>query len=311
MKGKILLKDDPQKKKNYPTLSLMKISRYFKENGWKVGFDFEDPDRVYQALIFSPDGNDNHDLREYNGKTIIGGSGYDIDSELPEEIEFIKPDYDLYPDCDYSLGFSTRGCIRNCGFCIVRQKEGYLKRWQHPKHFHDERFNKIRLLDNNILADREWFFEVTKWILDNNLKVDFNQGLDIRLLDDRVMKRLTKLDLWGNLNFAWDFMETEKKVIKGIKLLKEYDFNLRSNIGFYVLTNFNTSHKEDLYRCKKLKSLGTNAYVMRYNMRGDYFTDKLARWCNARWIYWSCDFIDYEDNTERIREEIRNMEVEG
>ena len=305
---RVLFIDDPKSK--YPSLPGMKLCAYHLSIGDDFGLDIDHPDLVYISRIFSKSEGVMDDLRVYEAdEVIIGGTGYDIKSELPEEIEFMKPHYDLYPDMDYSLGYTSRGCIRNCGFCCVRQKEGVFKRWQHPKHFHDDRFDKIRLYDNNILADKEWFFEVTKWILDNNLKVDFNQGLDVRLLDRGIVRMLKELDLWGNLNFAWDFMETEKKVIKGIKLLKEYDFNLRSNIGFYVLTNFNTSHKEDLYRCKKLKSLGTNAYVMRYNMRGDYFTNKLARWCNARWIYWSCDFVDYKRNTDEIRDEIKSFKM--
>ncbi len=85
----------------------------------------------------------------------------------------MKPDYDLKPSANYSLGFTSRGCPRNCGFCIVHQKEGSFKRWQHPKHFYDESHDKIKLYDNNILADKEWFYEITDWILDMDLKGRF------------------------------------------------------------------------------------------------------------------------------------------
>ncbi len=301
----------PDKKSKYAIPPLMKLSTYHKSRGDEVGWHIPDPDRIYVSLIFTESSHQADGLQFYypDAEIIVGGSGYDHSSTLPPNIEHLKPDYSLYPDIDYSIGWTTRGCIRDCEFCIVREKEGRLKIHQHPLEFHDKRFNKIRLLDNNILGLRDWFFDVTDWILKEDLKVDFNQGLDVRLLDEGIAERLSELDRWHTLNFAWDFMEAEEDVMKGIDLLKKYNIDLKRDVGFYVLTNYNTTHREDLYRCRKLKERGTNAFVMQYE-GGDLFTRKLGRWANRRELYWSIDFEDYDRSPPSVKEELRRMDLE-
>jgi hypothetical protein len=100
----------------------------------------------------------------------IGGSGYDLHKTLPDEIENLKPDYTLYPESDYSIGFSSRVCFRKCHFCIVHEKEGQFRRVQHPQQWHNPEYNKIVFLDNNILTDKKWFMKVTNWCLEAVLK---------------------------------------------------------------------------------------------------------------------------------------------
>jgi len=283
-----------------PNLALMKISAYHKDQGNNVGFNINDPDIVYASVIFEENEHKVDGLQFWypDAEIRIGGSGYDLSKKLPNEVEYMKPDYSLYPEIDYSMGFTTRGCIRDCEFCVVPRKEGELCRWQHPKNFHNNQFNKIKLLDNNILADKEWFFEVTDWILDENIKIDFNQGLDIRLLDQEIADRLAELNYFSTLKFAWDHPEDEKQIEKGIEMLREAGVNLRVNTQFYVLTNFNTSHEQDLYRCRKLKEWGTNPFVMQYD-GGDDFTKHLARWANKKQLFWSMDWDEYDYNPER------------
>ena len=303
---RVLLIDDERSK--YPNLALMKIGAYHKSVGDTVGFHVSDPDIVYGSIIFESSRHQIDGLKFYypDAEIRLGGSGHDISSELPEEVEFMRPDYSLYPDCDYSLGYTTRGCIRNCGFCIVRQKEGKLRRWQHPKHFHDTRFCKIRLYDNNILADPDWFFEVTDWVLERELKVEFNQGLDIRLMDEDVASRLKQLKRWSNYNFAWDFINYEDKVMEGIDMLDEVGFDLKSDLGFYVLTNYDTDHYEDYYRMMKLKDRGTNPFIMMYE-GGDTLTRKMARYTNRRSILRSSDFKDYDRLTREEKIEVEQL----
>lgn len=193
---------------------------------------------------------------------------------------------------------------------MVPEKEGSFKINRHPKEFHNEGFSRIKLLDNNILFDKEWFFEVTDWILEKDLKVDFNQGLDIRLLDKEVAKRLAKLDVFPTLKFAWDDPKIESQVREGIEVLRDVGVDLRHNVQFYVLTNFNTTHREDLIRCRKLKKWGTNPFVMLYG-EGDNFTRKLARWANRKWLLWSFDFKEYDRLTSKEKIEVEKIaEVE-
>ena len=86
----------------------------------------------------------------------------------------MKPDYTLYPEFDYSIGFSSRGCIRTtttCPWCIVPIKEGRFRRVAHPSEWYNPAYSKIVLLDNNILADKAWFLQITDWCAEKNLNV--------------------------------------------------------------------------------------------------------------------------------------------
>lgn len=299
-----------------PNLALMKISKYYKDKGHNVGWNISKPDKIFASVVFKKNKHLVDGLKFFypDADIIIGGTGYKNQKKLDEQIENKKPDYSLYPDIDYSLGFTSRGCIRNCDFCVVRQKEGVYKRHRHPREFHDKQFSKIKLLDNNIFADKEWFMEITDWILKNNLSVDINQGMDIRLIDKDIADRISQLSFFKPIKFAWDNIEDEKKVLKGIDILKKSGVDLRSDLMFYVLTNFNSSHKEDLYRCLKLKKEGTNAFVMQYK-GGDYFTKHLARWANRKWLFWSVDFIDYDNYGFRVSKEVskiyNELEIKG
>ncbi|UCF89928.1 MAG: hypothetical protein JSW39_16685, partial [Desulfobacterales bacterium] len=143
-----------------PNFALMKLSRYYKELGRKVILGYKDcrlkgPEAVYASAIFH-----NHvtnkriaNLRQYYGESIrLGGSGIDINQRLPENIEKLPPDYDLYPELNgHAIGFLTRGCPFRCAFCIVPAKEG------RPRQVSDldtllAGRRKLILLDDNILA---------------------------------------------------------------------------------------------------------------------------------------------------------------
>ena len=150
-----------------PNIALMKLAAWHKKKGDDVTImDISNSsfDRIYGSKIF------------------MGGSGYDLNKELPKEIEAQIPDYDLF-NKDYSIGFASRGCIRDCGFCIVKEKEGNFKdvdmSW--IKH------SKVILLDNNFLASSKWE-EKLQYFIDNKIKVSFNQGLDIRILYSQTIE---------------------------------------------------------------------------------------------------------------------------
>ena len=268
----------------------MQISSYYKSKGHDVGFDIVNPDKVYISCIYRK--NALKALIEswsYDCDVEIGGTGVNY-KQLPIEIQKIKPDYDLYPS-EHSLGFTTKGCIRNCPWCIVRKKEGYFKRHQHVKEFYDTKFDTVELLDNNILADKKWFFNNTDFLVNNKLKLIEN-GMDIRLIDVDIIQRLKELKC-DTFHFAFDSMTDEKSVIDGIKLLKLNGINIRGKVFFYVLIGFNTTFEEDLYRIKLLRKLNTNAYAMPYNQIKTPLISDLIRYCNRKWIYWSCEPEEY------------------
>lgn len=294
-KVKILLIDVDS---TIPNLALMKISAYEKSKGNQVGFNIADPDKVYCSIIFDWNKHMADGLKFLypNAQIDIGGTGYDLHKQLAPEIDSMAPDYSLYPDCDYDLGFTTRGCIRNCPFCIVREKEGSFRIYKHPSEFHNPDHKGIVLMDNNILANKNWFFTVTNWILENDLKVDFNQGLDIRLVDEEIAKRIKQLKPLNHWRFAFDSLSYENSVRTGIELLNKAGVNLRSKSLWYVYTDSDSEFDNALKRCEILRSLNVLPYPMfnRHAKRTQRLTN-LKRWCRP-WIFFKVDWSEYQQN---------------
>ena len=275
-----------------PNLALMKISSYHKKMGDVVGLNLPNPDKVYMSIIFSKNKGKSLNSSLVEGvEYVYGGSGFDLNKSLPLEIEFLKPDYTLYPST-YSQGFTTRGCIRNCYFCYVPAKEGRLVRHQHPRDFHDPSFDTINIMDNNWLADRDWFFETSNWIIHKKLKVIEN-GFDIRLIDDEVIEqiKMLRIKLW---HFAFDFSDLEKVVREKVQVLKDHDVCPKNKCDFYVYCDSDESFDDALYRVNVLRSIGASAFVM-YNCtrpKTRRIRD-LVRWCNRKCLYWTVPFEKY------------------
>lgn len=277
-----------------PNLALMKISTYHKKRGDEVGFRVDDPDKVYISVIFTKNRNIVKDLiRLYpNSEIDIGGTGYDLRKRLPFDEQ---PDYSLYPMFDYSLGFSTRGCNRNCSFCFVPAKEGKFKHDLHPEKWYNPKFKKIVFMDNNILFDKEWFLKICTWCIEKNLSVDFNQGLDIRLLDVDIATMLTKLKPINCFKFAYDNTNYRDSVIRGIEILKSVGFNLRSKSHFYVYCNDDNSYDDCVNRCREIKLWGSVPFVMvNPDCTPTLRLKKLKRWGCRSIITMSCDISEYE-----------------
>jgi len=255
-------------------------------------------DKVYVSCIFSQNrGKALSVAKMYESlgsEVSIGGSGIDPKITLPKEIEHTKPDYTLY-NLDYSVGFLTRGCIRDCPWCIVPRKEGTIRVHSPLKEFLDRRHDKVMLLDNNLLAhpDHE---ELLLELLISRLNVCFTQGLDIRLIDDRNANLLAHLhykdDEFKNprLYFSWDILGIEDDVLKGVKTLKSHGIPPSSCL-FYVLCGFQVQPDEydwdyfmayDWYRYQRLSELGVLPYIMIYNSRRDIpLLCAFKRWVNV------------------------------
>jgi hypothetical protein len=279
-----------------PNLALMQASAWHKNRGDEVGFDVTNPEKVYVSCIFTKNAWKARGAATFypGAEVSMGGPGISY-AWLPEAMQKVKPDYDLYP-MDASLGFTTRGCCRNCDFCIVRDKEGPLKRWQPIRAFHDERFGAVRLLDNNALGLRSWFFEQTDYLIDHGLKVDYIGGLDARILDDEIAERLAALKWSAKIRFAWDDPNDEETITAAIAMLKRAGITTRGKVNFYVIVGTETTPFETgLYRCRRLKQLGAGAYIMRYTRTPEL--NALARWANAKQLFWSMDFDEYKAET--------------
>lgn len=292
--------DAGQKPAKYPNLALMKISAWHKSRGdeveWWHGFTWYD--RVYMSKVFDttyvPD-----ILEPVNAAEIIkGGTGYGLDTKLPDEIEHIYPDYSLYPHLtqDTAYGFLTRGCPRGCHFCIVAEKEGRRSKkvadlsewWRGQKN--------IVLMDPNILAYKG-HPSLLEQLVSSGATVDFNQGLDARLLNENNIELINRIKL-REIHFAWDYMRESKKVLGGLRLYRSLARRkLHGAYGtVYVLVNYDTALEDDLFRIYTLRDMGYDPYVMVYDKpNAPKVLLRLQRWCNNRIIFKKCpSFEDYK-----------------
>jgi len=240
----------------------MKLSAYHKAKGDDVylNFPLRQADITYASCVFTWDVKRRNEVPDC---ATIGGSGIDLKAELPLEVEHIMPDYSLYSGVDFSLGFTSRGCIRKCPWCIVPEKEGQIKPWARIYEFWDSHHRKIVLLDNNLLAAPNWKQTMDDLIAEE-LAVDFNQGLDLRLVDDEAAFYLSKVNA-RKLRFAFDDISYEHSIRQGISLLVKRGIS-PSKLSFYVLVGFN-GDETALERMKLLSSYKVDVYPMIYKDR--------------------------------------------
>lgn len=295
--------------RNFPNIALMKLSAHCKREGdtveWYTPFG-ERYNVVFMSKVFSftPD----YDLVINADRVVKGGTGYCIslingkevfdkaeNIVLPEEIEHIYPDYSLYNITDTAYGFLTRGCPRGCEFCIVVKKEGKCSRkvadlsefWNGQKN--------IILCDPNILACKDWRM-LLQQLIDSKANVDFNQGLDIRLMTEEKAQMLNQIKI-REIHFAWDRFEDKELVLEKLKMYAEVGkFKPGShNAIVYTIVNFDTTFEQDLERIYTLRKLGYWAYVMIYDKKHCQQRYKdLQRWVNNRFIFAKCEkFEDY------------------
>lgn len=300
----------------FPNLPLMKLSAWHKADGDTV--EWYEPlfhgmgepfDIVYMSKVFGDEYSQDYPYYVNAKEVIKGGSGYHIHIEngkevfdkdnhknLPDEVEHIYPDYSLYPEYtkDTAYGFLTRGCCNNCSFCIVSKKEGLCSHkvadlsefWRGQKN--------IKLLDPNLLACKE-HLDLLQQLADSKAKVDFTQGLDARFINEQNLEILKQINI-SMLHFAFDFMKFEKQIVKGLSLAKEKLQISDRNAIVYMLTNYDTTIEEDLYRIQKIREIGFAPDVRIYRketLPHPHILRDLQRWANNRFLYRSCEFMDY------------------
>ena len=260
--------------KKFPNLALMKISAFHKSKGDSVEFvnHFYNYDIVYKSkvFVFTDDNNFKVNTKQF----FKGGTGYyNTDKEafknvLPKEIEHVKPDYNLYhfekyKDC--AFGFLTRGCPNHCKFCIVPEKEGAIKPYADIDEFLDGR-KKVIFLDNNVLACKHGLEQIKK-LVDKEIKVDFNQGLNAKMIAENsdIAKLLSKLKWHKQLRMACDSKGSMKYVEKATKLLREYGCK-PSKYFIYTLSKDEKEgdFQDCLDRIKFLDSLNLKIWVQPY-----------------------------------------------
>ena len=297
---------------NFPNIPLMKLCAWHKQQGdfveWYDPWNglAEEYDKVYVSKVFSFSKDYEHPI--YAKEVNYGGSGYCIklvdgkevydsarDKTLPHEIEHIYPDYGLYGITDCAYGFLTRGCPRNCQFCHTTQKDGCVSHkvadlaefWNGQKN--------IVLLDQNILACKD-HLDLLQQLIDSKAYVEFNGGLDIRLVTERNIEQIKRLKI-KSIHFAYDRYQDKKTVECKLQMFKDatgWDKN-KKQIIVYVLVNFDTTIEQDIERIQFLRNLNFAPYVMIYDKEHcNPVYRRLQRWVNNYFVFWSVPtFAEY------------------
>lgn len=294
----------------YPNIALAKIARYHKERGDEVewALPFEHYDILYMSKIFNftPD----IDIAYNADKIIKGGTGYDIYSKLPDKIDRLQPDYSIYPNLpnDTAYGFLTRGCRRNCSWCVVPRKEGKVKPYMDIDEIAIEGRTNIVLMDNNILAAGDYCTEQLNKIIERGYRIDFNQAMDARLVNEDNAKLIAKVK-WinGRIRFGCDTHGQIKDCERAMELINANGF-----MGEYFLytmiggnNDFAECYSRIHYWWKKLQDFRKNkvgravyAYAQPYRDPDKKNTPPIwqldmARWVNKRMIFYTTDFKDF------------------
>lgn len=281
---------------NFPNLCLMKLSAYHKAQGhqvcfWSPLFYF---DVVYKSRVFTDTYSKDNITVKNAGQVIKGGTGYGYGPDLPDEIEHSYPDYSLYPQYSESAyGFLSRGCPRGCGFCIVGGKEGRKSRkvadlsefWRGQR--------EIKLMDANLLAcpDHE---KLLLQLAKSRALVDFSQGLDIRLITRDNVALLNQVRT-KTVHFAWD--NPDEDLTRYFRQFLEWTSIRNPRLRrVYLLTNYGSTHEQDLYRVETLRQMGFDPYVMIYEKpTAPPITRHLQRWVNNKRLFYAIpSFSDYE-----------------
>ena len=280
---------------NWPNLCLMKLSAYHKARGDTVEWWTPEAryDLVYKSRVFT-DLYSKDTIQVTNADLVLlGGTGYGLSIDLPYGIEHIYPDYSIYPQFgNTAYGFLSRGCPRRCPWCIVGGKEGCrsVKNTDLAEFWRGQ--HEIKLMDAHLLAcpDHE---DLLKQLADSRAYVDFSQGLDIRLTTPDNIALLNRVRTKA-VHFAWDDPNVDltpqfQRFVELTSVKSKY----RRRV--YVLTNYGSTHEQDLYRVNALRAIGYDPYVMVYDRpNAPKITRRLQRWVNNKRIFYTVDkFEDY------------------
>lgn len=282
---------------NFPNLALMKLSAWHKSQGdivsWYMGV--EPYDRVYLSKVFAFTPDEGRVIQA--DEVLRGGSGYRLfDQWLPDEIEHICPDYSLYPMYQDAYGFLTRGCVNKCSFCIVPRKEGAIRPHADISEFLDGRKSAV-LMDNNVIAS-EWGLMQIEKIISMKVKVDFNQGVDCRIIarNKDLANLLARVPWKRYLRMAYNSSSITEEVKAAIAYLKEAGLSPRKLFFYMLVKEGEIEDAEKRALC--LDSLGCTPFAMPYrdldnNTPPTAEQKRFAWWVNQKQAFKSCRFQDF------------------
>lgn len=285
----------------FPNIALMKIAGFHELRGdnveWYLGNLWADQyDIIYASKIFSFS-----QMPDLPAKTIVGGTGIDFFNKLSAEIEASCVSYSLYPECNFHVGFSMKGCRFNCKFCCVPKKEGRPYKYNNIDELltNPKGGNRLMLLDNDFFGSPTWREDLQR-IAELGLKVCFVQGLNIRIITEEQAEMLARVRYYSKdfrqryLSFAWDRYNDGKLVRKGIDICVSAGIATK-HMQFFVLIGFDSTPEQDYERVMTLGDLGCMPFVMPYK-KDDPYQKAFARWVNKRQLFKSCTWQDYKYN---------------
>lgn len=286
---------------NYPNLALMKISAYHKQNGdnveWYTPFA-EKYDIVYVAKVFTFTNDYMYAIN--NADCVVrGGTGYDYRTVLPTQIDRMQPDYTLYTYIDRhtAYGFLTRGCPNKCKWCVVPKKEGNIRPYMDVDDIAIDNRHNLVLMDNNILAAGDYAMEQFEKIINSRYRVDFNQGLDARLVDNEAAKILAKMRWISSIRFGCDTPTQIVEVEKAISLIDQYSANPKHYFLYTIITKDMNESYERISHFRRNKRIRVQAQPYREldNPKQvlPQWQKDMARWANRKEIFKTVDFKDY------------------
>ena len=276
----------------FPNLALMKISAWHKAQGdvvewWAPMLPY---DRVYSSKVFTFTPENPY----LPPDTIKGGTGYGLYDELPAEIDDMFPDYSIYPDCHHAIGFLTRGCIRKCPWCVVPRKEGTIRPYRTWREIKRPDSRDIVFMDNNVLACQHGLEQIEDMI-GQDVRVDFTQGLDARLITDDVARMLAGLKWIEYIRMSADTDEMLQVVMKTIDRLERNGVRPSRCFVYILIQDIESGER----RAITLRDRGAKVFAQPYR---DFTTNKeppleqrrLARWVNLRQIFYTAKtFAEY------------------
>jgi hypothetical protein len=287
---------DKMPNKSFPNLALMKISAYHKNRGDTVQWwdKSKTCDIVYSSKVFDFTPENPH----LPPGTIKGGTGYGLFENLPHRIDVCRPDYSIYPNCDYAVGYLTRGCPNNCAWCVVPRKEGAVKPCANWQMLARDDSDKLVLLDNNILACDFGIRQLAE-LAESGYKIDLNQGMDITRVDEEIAQILMRIKWIKYIRFSCDCESKLPYFARVSELFCKYGIS-RSRVFIYVLVRQDLAEAErrvrELHRIFKSFNLYAQAernigvipskaqleFAQRYVYRGLYKRETWAQYCARR-----------------------------
>jgi hypothetical protein len=273
--------------KKFPNYALMKISAWHKQRGDTVElFTPIDPDTPEQTTLFAMDkypperktaaydiiySSKIFDFTPENPylpeRTIKGGTGYNVKSVLPPEIDFMFPDYSIYPSCDYAIGYITRGCPHHCEHCVVPEKEGDINPYRRWREIVRPDSNKLVLMDNNIIACEHGISELES-LIGSGYAIDLNQGIDASLVDERIANIIAGLKWIRHIRFSCDTTSKIDAILNATALLEARGIKPYRLFVYLIVKTDIDNAAERVERLKILKNINLYAQAYRDSAKG-------------------------------------------